>query len=422
MSMHYVGLFATYIIESKPCITLLSVSPMAKINSGSDDSSDSDGNEDETTSFTAEAHVSHFKNVFEIFGIQDYKSWLTNQTADNAKVNVKVSNLLGIPHVACKSHCLNLEVNHMCDDVNDLKNCIESVHETMVQCKGKLTNAALLRNISRLKPIIHNKTRWSGKYYMLNRFTKIWSSLLEVAQNDQVSLDIDESAAFARKVDRYQKQLYHINLTTKFLQTRLLPLSMCVSSLDMLHEDIEEHKQNDQHNLYRCKLKKKYTVNHSSIVVDHYFESGVKKIQENNIHLMTENEHLACSKLRLETINNSSQDENEELSYMERIMKRQKKSDSEYNYGNCHFILGSVAEVERLWSICDNVLNDHRNRMSPLLFECIVFLKINKRFWGVAQVAEAMKMHRDEVQTRVEEEALLHIDENQVCVRRNIYI
>ena len=28
--------------------------------------------------------------------------------------------------------------------------------------------------------------------------------------------------------------------------------------------------------------------------------------------------------------------------------------------------------------------NDHCNRMSPLLFECIVFLKINKRFWGVA--------------------------------------
>ena len=97
---------------------------------------------------------------------------------------------------------------------------------------------------------------------------------------------------------------------------------------------------------------------------------------------MTENEHLACSKLRLESINNSSQDENEELSYMERIMKRQKKSDSEYNYGNCDFILGSVAEVERLWSICDNVLNDHRNRMSPLLFECIVFLKINKKVLG----------------------------------------
>ena len=46
--MHYVGLFDTYIIESKPCITLLSVSPVDKINSESDNSSDSDGNEDET--------------------------------------------------------------------------------------------------------------------------------------------------------------------------------------------------------------------------------------------------------------------------------------------------------------------------------------------------------------------------------------
>ena len=99
---------------------------------------------------------------------------------------------------------------------------------------------------------------------------------------------------------------------------------------------------------------------------------------------MTENKHLACSKLHLETINDFSQDDNEELSYVERMMERQKKSDSEYNYGNYHFILGSVAEVEHLWSNCDNFFNDHCNRMSPLLFECIVFLKINKRFWGVA--------------------------------------
>lgn len=42
-------------------------------------------------------------------------------------------------------------------------------------------------------------------------------------------------------------------------------------------------------------------------------------------------------------------------------MKRQKKGDAEYKYGNCDFILESVAEVEHLWLIRDNILNDHRN-------------------------------------------------------------
>ena len=73
LNEHALYFFATNIIKNKPQITLLSVSPMAKINSGSDNLIDSDrNNEDEITSFTAEAHVNHFKKVFEIFGIQDH--------------------------------------------------------------------------------------------------------------------------------------------------------------------------------------------------------------------------------------------------------------------------------------------------------------------------------------------------------------
>ena len=77
---------------------------------------------------------------------------------------------------------------------------------------------------------------------------------------------------------------------------------------------------------------------------------------------MTESEHLACQ-LRLENPNNESQGEikNVELSYTKCSMKRQKKGDAEYKYGNCDFILESVAEVEHLWLIRDNILNDHRN-------------------------------------------------------------
>ena len=189
---------------------------MAKFRLVSEESSDidSDGDE-ETMRFTAEAHINHIGKVFEMFGIQNYKEWLINQTADNAAVNIKVSKILGIPHVACKSRCLNLEINLMCRDVTDLNNCIKSVHQMMAQCKGRLTTAALLRNISSLKPILHNKTRWSRKFFMLNRFAAIRDDLIEVSHRD--NLEIDESPAFGRKVDRYQRQFYHMNHPKKFL-------------------------------------------------------------------------------------------------------------------------------------------------------------------------------------------------------------
>ena len=138
-----------------------------------------------------------------------------------------------------------------------------------------------------------------------------------------------------------------MNHPKKFLQTRLLKLSLCVDCLDMLHEEIEEQKIDILYDLYLCKLKKRYNTKDSDIVVDPYFESGVVKIQQNKIHLMTENEHVACSMLRIEN-NTNVQSENKEMSYIKRVMKHKKKDRPIYNYGNCDFILGSVAEVEHL--------------------------------------------------------------------------
>ena len=50
--------------------------------------------------------------------------------------------------------------------------------------------------------------------------------------------------------------------------------------------------------------------------------------------------------------------------------------------------------MERLWSLAKFVLTDERSRMTPQLFESIMFLKVNKDWWGQFEVIEAMKMAR----------------------------
>ena len=59
---------------------------------------------------------------------------------------------------------------------------------------------------------------------------------------------------------------------------------------------------------------------------------------------------------------------------------------------NANFILGSVAEVERLWSTADRVLDGKRNRTTPLLFEAFLFLKYNKKYWDFNLFVEAWNM------------------------------
>ena len=57
-----------------------------------------------------------------------------------------------------------------------------------------------------------------------------------------------------------------------------------------------------------------------------------------------------------------------------------------------HSVLASASEAERVWSMADCLYaNKRRSAMSPVLFECIMFLKYNQRLWGLADVVEANK-------------------------------
>ncbi len=53
-----------------------------------------------------------------------------------------------------------------------------------------------------------------------------------------------------------------------------------------------------------------------------------------------------------------------------------------------------------------NILKNNRKSMTPLLFEVLLFLKVNNSYWGLELVCEAMKTARSaKVKARIEEDA-----------------
>ena len=52
-------------------------------------------------------------------------------------------------------------------------------------------------------------------------------------------------------------------------------------------------------------------------------------------------------------------------------------------------VIGSVAEVERLWSIAKHILTERRAAKAPILFEAILFLRINRELWTEFTVIDA---------------------------------
>lgn len=181
----------------------------------------SDGTEDdinlaleEAAAFCAEAHVEHIRSMFQFYEIS-VLSWAVCQVADNCNVNNKVAKHLQLPHVACKSYLLNLEVNYMVRMTSDLENNLASVHDTMTQCKQRLRNAALLPNVIDLRPVLHNQTKLSGKLYMFEHFLRSRDEIIEVSQYDRSQLVVNSRQAFKGKVQRNWKQLWQIDFTTK---------------------------------------------------------------------------------------------------------------------------------------------------------------------------------------------------------------
>jgi hypothetical protein len=96
----------------------------------------------EASEFTAKVHAEHILHILgEYYGVD--RSWLTNQTANSASVNIKLAKILVIPHVNCENHLLNNEVkqwtvNSTANEVNHKASVFEPgtviklVHQCMV--------------------------------------------------------------------------------------------------------------------------------------------------------------------------------------------------------------------------------------------------------------------------------------------------
>ena len=289
--VHYVGLCASYnqkikvfkngkgSIELEPTISLIACAPMGAI-SGSDDSDDEDPSDD-AAAFNANVHAQYFIQMFRYYNL-NVKEWAKCCTADNTSTNVKTDRILGILHIGCNSHKLNLDMNDWMEDPI-LKAMIDSVASTMKEAKNSLKNAALLRRLTPLKPVLFNKTRWSGKFNMLTRFVRVRVQLVTVAENEDSNLSVWADVVFYNRTVRITMVLDKFNEVTIFMQTRLLTLSLCHRSLDHLIACALTGRDQPGNVFYRNGFNPKRTTPRGTLTPFSDFESGVVKVQRGNL-------------------------------------------------------------------------------------------------------------------------------------------
>lgn len=141
------------------------------------------------------------------------------------------------------------------------------------------------------------------------------------------------------------------------------------------------------------------------------FINAVIKVQQHNENRLTSNEKLTIKPWKLPSDFDSEEELDEPLEDFEsmvqdrhrnkKMMDHMPERKSDYDPALQHCVLGSAAEVERVWSMADHVLTEHCASLSPLVFELIMYLKYNSRLWGLAEVMKANKNRKDLTQAGV---------------------
>jgi len=405
---HYLAILAVYmkkckrqedgktILHTTLKMPLLSISPIAK--------HDDEGEivDAQTIIHDTEAHVRQLESIFHIFNVDVHK-WAVCQLGDSCPLNKAIAKALEKPHVGCCNHKLSNEVKKMVKDSESTEAIVSGIKSTMRECKKSINNTAMLQRLTDLRPIVPAKTRWSGLCHMLKRFLDIRDELQQVSDTQGLKLSMPQNGAELRKTERLSKQLKEIDFVTQKLQERGAPLERCRLLLDTLLSAVATQKDVFEAPLYLCSLKDHYIKLESTESPDHVFESGVIKIQRGQADDMTDAERAACAHLKSGDSQGGSVTSQEPTDVTTMSMKdlfrsslKRRRVGSKTEYMNLDFILGSTSEVERLFSVAGNILTTGRRSLTPMMFESLLFLKVNRDYWDESNVAAAMSAVRSE--------------------------
>lgn len=396
---HYLGVFAVFMKQVKAfengkevvrdalCMPLLSLSPIAK--------RDAEGEVESgyAITFDAESHIRQLEHVFHYFHVNVH-DWAVCQIGDSCSLMKCIAERMQKPHVGCCNHKLALDVKSMVS-APAYQRTLDTIRTVMRKCKSSIKTRAMLQRLTDLAPVIPCATRWSGLCTMVQRFIRIRPELEEVAATDGVNLTISSTPLFETRCKKLGLHLGEINTVTKALQRRGVTLEECRYYLDTLTRTIEDQKDNPVAPLFGCTLKDEYIKLHSVHSPSSTFESAVVKIQRQEYSTMTHEERSAALPLKKPTEPCDSTDgttQDEDVLTMSGILDRRKRRrvEQDHPYMNLNFILGSSAEIERLFSIAGRILADQRRNMTPMLFEALVFLKVNRGYWDFRTVLSAM--------------------------------
>ena len=245
--------------------------------------------------------------------------------------------------------------------------------------------ASKLRELTSYATVRENDTRWSSTFQMIDRYLRIQNELSSVV--DLLSLlpnhlEVD----FLTRAHTSMKQFDSVTLMLQrdgmtFVESRQI--------FDLFLKDFPDFDH--------------FIGDTAATIEEQVFEKAVMQIAH-ALPLSEEQQNAAQVILRPEDpvdenaipVGDNDDKEVTTESYSQELqqkLKRQKRETSNEKanmYMNLDMLPGTSVNCERLFSAAKFILSDTRKRTTPNLFEALLLLKVNRGFWNVYSVGQAM--------------------------------
>mmetsp|Transcript_46278 Transcript_46278/g.90351 ORF Transcript_46278/g.90351 Transcript_46278/m.90351 type:complete len:186 (+) Transcript_46278:894-1451(+) len=177
---------------------------------------------------------------------------------------------------------------------------------------------AVKQELCKIHPSIPSRVKWDGDKVITDKWVKTRPVLIEAQDNENASINIDESAHTNNKAKEYNDMLEELDAVNRHLQTRLIPLNECQWALNTLSEEVELNKRSLGHKLYGTKFQSKYISQDADILPNPSFESGVIKLQEGKASELDDEERIVVSCFKKVNIDEGANNTENELISMAR--------------------------------------------------------------------------------------------------------
>jgi len=314
-------------------------------------------------------------------------------------VNLKIARILGIPHLPCHNHNLNLHIQDMYQKDTVLGKLIKKINNLAVSVCRSCTKTTMICGHTEIKPSVKNKTHWYSGWKVVNKQVKNENPLRTMMVEDtHHQYDTETVAAsFLQNCTGRDNKLAVKGST--HIQMRGLKKSEGQDCLGTLsgYVSLKDHP------MYVCKLGTKVNTHLST---NHGFETGILKIQHGKEEEMTSFEKVACCCLlkpeaaaaaAVAHLHPGRPATAASLFKQQKLKEKRRARDeavdaSKSDYINCDFVLCSAIIDEQLWSKADCVLAKHHSSSAHPSEGHSLFEERNSHLWDKALIWQAISM------------------------------